>query len=164
MASTSAGRASSGRFLPPDPRVAEPYRFTPQLALRLAILGAIAIAIFAVLLFRLWALNPAAIEEEAVAEYVRCFRLPGAMRAAFDDYRAGATTDLEHDGADRDKKVTAPTLVLWGEGRAAQAQDMLAAWKARCERVEGGPVAGSGHFIPEEQPQAVIDALVRFAG
>ncbi|MGH7355464.1 MAG: alpha/beta fold hydrolase [Candidatus Rokuibacteriota bacterium] len=115
-------------------------------------------------LFRLWALNPAAIEEEAVAEYLRCFRLPGAMRAAFDDYRAGATTDLEHDGADRDRKVTAPTLVLWGEGRAAQAQDMLAVWKARCERVEGGPVAGSGHFIPEEQPQAVIDALVRFAG
>ena len=57
-----------------------------------------------------------------------------------------------------------PTLILWGEGRAAQATDMLAVWKARCERVEGWPVSGSGHFIPEEQPQAVIDALVRFAG
>jgi len=32
------------------------------------------------------------------------FRVPGAMRAAFDDYRAGATIDLEQDGADRDKK------------------------------------------------------------
>ncbi len=36
-------------FLPPDPRVEEPYRVTPQLALRLAILGALALAVFAVL-------------------------------------------------------------------------------------------------------------------
>jgi haloacetate dehalogenase len=115
-------------------------------------------------LFRAWALDAAAIEEDAVAEYVRCFRLPGALRAAFDDYRAGGTIDLEHDGADRDRKVGVPTLVLWGAGRAAQAADMVAVWKARCERVDGWPVADSGHFIPEEQPQAVIDAIVRFAG
>src|SRR5204863_191867 len=29
-------------------------------------------------MYRAWALNPAAIEEEAVQEYVRCFRQPGA--------------------------------------------------------------------------------------
>ena len=48
MASTGAraGRSGSNRFLPPDPRVEEPYRFTPQLALRLGIL-----------FFRLWALQ-----------------------------------------------------------------------------------------------------------
>ena len=33
-------RAPSGRFLPPDPRVREPHRLTPQLALRVAVLGA----------------------------------------------------------------------------------------------------------------------------
>jgi haloacetate dehalogenase len=110
------------------------------------------------------ALNAAAIEEAAVREYVRCFRQAGAMRAAFDDYRAGATTDLEQDAADRDRKVKAPTLVLWGEGRRAQASDMVAVWKDRCERVEGRPVRGSGHFIPEEQPEAVIDAVLAFAG
>lgn len=47
----------SGRFLPPDPRVREPYRLTPQLALRIAVLGAIALAAFAVLLLRLWSLQ-----------------------------------------------------------------------------------------------------------
>ena len=56
MASGGNGRAS-GRFLPPDPRVIEPYRLTPKLALRLAILGAVALAIFAVLFLRLWALQ-----------------------------------------------------------------------------------------------------------
>ncbi|MBV8079819.1 MAG: penicillin-binding protein 2 [Actinobacteria bacterium] len=47
----------SRRFLPGDPRVEEPYRLTPQLALRVGILGAVALAIFAVLFLRLWALQ-----------------------------------------------------------------------------------------------------------
>jgi len=117
-------------------------------------------------MYRTSAYNPAAIEEEAVEEYVRCFRQPGAMRAGFEDYRAGATIDLEHDGADRDRKVAAPTLVLWGEagGRRPQVPDMLGVWKERCERVEGHPVPGSGHFIPEEKPAAVIDAILKFTG
>lgn len=116
-------------------------------------------------LYRAWAYNPAAIEEEAVQEYLRCFRQAGAMRAAFDDYRAGATIDLEHDAADRHRKIAAPTLVLWGESaRTAQSADMLGAWKARCDRVEGYPVPDCGHFIPEEQPAAVVGAILKFAG
>jgi penicillin-binding protein 2 len=45
------------RFLPRDPRVEGPYRMTPQLALRLGVLGAIVLFAFAVLFFRLWALQ-----------------------------------------------------------------------------------------------------------
>jgi haloacetate dehalogenase len=88
------------------------------------------------------------------------------MRAGFEDYRAGATIDLEHDGADRDKKVAVPTLVLWGEagGRRPQVPDMLGIWKERCEQVVGHAVPGSGHFIPEEQPTAVVDAILTFVG
>ena len=41
----------------PTPGVAEPFRLTPQIALRIAILGGIAIAVFGVLFFRLWALE-----------------------------------------------------------------------------------------------------------
>lgn len=48
---------TSRRFLPSDPRVEEPYRLTPQLALRVAILGFVALAVFAVLFLRLWALQ-----------------------------------------------------------------------------------------------------------
>src|SRR5437762_12209479 len=114
-------------------------------------------------MYRAWALNPAAIEEEAVQEYVRCFRQPGAMRAGFEDYRAGATVDLEHDGADRDKKIGVPTLVLWCGGRTAQAADMLSVRRARwAASVQGHAASDSGHFIPEAQPAAVIDAILRF--
>ena len=50
-------RAPSGRFLPPDPRVREPHRLTPQLALRVAVLGFVALAAFGVLFLRLWSLQ-----------------------------------------------------------------------------------------------------------
>jgi penicillin-binding protein 2 len=49
--------ATNGRFLPRDPRVEEPYRLTPGLALRIGILGAITLAVFGILFFRLWALQ-----------------------------------------------------------------------------------------------------------
>lgn len=50
-------RSRSGRFLPPDPRTSEPYRFTPQLALRVGVLAALALIVFAILFLRLWALQ-----------------------------------------------------------------------------------------------------------
>jgi penicillin-binding protein 2 len=56
LASGGNGRGS-GRFLPPDPRVVEPYRLTPKLALRLAVLGAVTLGVFVVLFLRLWALQ-----------------------------------------------------------------------------------------------------------
>jgi penicillin-binding protein 2 len=54
----STGYPSRPRsFLPRDPRVEEPYRLTPQLAFRIGILGALALAAFALLILRLWALQ-----------------------------------------------------------------------------------------------------------
>ncbi|HEU5264100.1 MAG TPA: penicillin-binding protein 2, partial [Gaiellaceae bacterium] len=50
-------RAPSGRFLPPDPRVREPHRLTPQLALRVGVLGVVALVAFTILFFRLWSLQ-----------------------------------------------------------------------------------------------------------
>ncbi|HEY7380297.1 MAG TPA: penicillin-binding protein 2 [Gaiella sp.] len=50
-------RSASRRFLPPDPAVEAPYRLTPGLAVRVGILGAVALAIFAVLFFRLYSLQ-----------------------------------------------------------------------------------------------------------
>ena len=56
MASSDFPRRSR-RFLPSDPRVEEPYRLTPQLAMRVAILAFLALGVFAVLFLRLWALQ-----------------------------------------------------------------------------------------------------------
>ena len=57
MASSGYRALPPDRFLPPDPRVEEPYRLTPKLALRVAILGVVVLGVFAVLFLRLWALQ-----------------------------------------------------------------------------------------------------------
>ena len=68
-------RAPSKRFLPPDPRVREPHRLTPQLALRVAVLGAVALAAFAVLFLRLWSLQVLSGEEYLAASQNNELRL-----------------------------------------------------------------------------------------
>ena len=45
------------RFLPPDPRVSQPYLLTPKMALRVAIIGAVALVAFGILFLRLWSLQ-----------------------------------------------------------------------------------------------------------
>jgi penicillin-binding protein 2 len=52
-----ARRVISRRFLPGDPHVEEPYRLTPRLALRVGLLGMVAIGVFAALFLRLWSLQ-----------------------------------------------------------------------------------------------------------
>ncbi len=52
-----ASGAFPDRFLPPDPRVEEPYRHTPRVALRVAILALLTLGLFAILFLRLWALQ-----------------------------------------------------------------------------------------------------------
>jgi haloacetate dehalogenase len=74
--------------------------------------------------------NPAGLELEVFAEYLRCFKNPETIRATCDEYRAGAGIDLEHDRADRGRKVAMPLLVLWGR-RSGQGSgyDVLAVWR-----------------------------------
>ena len=53
-----ASTAGKGRtFLPPTPGVEEPYRLTPQMALRVAVLGGVVLLVFCALFLRLWALQ-----------------------------------------------------------------------------------------------------------
>jgi haloacetate dehalogenase len=106
--------------------------------------------------------NPGALEPEAFAEYLRCFENPETIRATCEEYRAGAGIDLEHDRADRGRKVNTPLLVLWGQ-RSGQGSgyDMLAVWRDHAENVTGQAIA-SGHFLPEEAPDDTYRALRGF--
>lgn len=106
--------------------------------------------------------TPGAHEPEAYAEYLRCFRNPETIRATCDEYRAGASIDLEHDRADRGRKIEVPLLILWGE-RSGQGSgyDMLAVWREHADTVAGQPIK-SGHFIPEEAPDDAYRAVRDF--
>jgi haloacetate dehalogenase len=113
-----------------------------------------------------WSGAEARFDEEAVAEYVRCFD-PAAIHASTEDYRAGATIDLVHDDAswDAGARIACPTLVLWGaEGLVGLRYDALGVWReyaAAAELVEGQAVPGA-HFLPEEAPAETIAALRAF--
>jgi haloacetate dehalogenase len=108
--------------------------------------------------------DPAKLEPEAFADYLRCFRNPETIRATCAEYRAGASIDLEHDRADRDRKLAMPLLMLWGS-RSSQGSgyDVLAVWRDHAQDVRGDAI-DSGHFIPEEAPEAAYHALRDFFG
>lgn len=101
---------------------------------------------------------------EAVHEYVRCFNDPEVIRASCEDYRAGASIDLEHDEVDAaaGRRVDCPTLVLWGaEGFVGKAYDVLHVWKQYASDVRGRALE-CGHFLAEEQPDVTVTALREF--
>jgi haloacetate dehalogenase len=106
--------------------------------------------------------EPAKLEPGAFAEYLRCFKNPETIRATCDEYRAGASIDLEHDRADRGRKLTMPLLMLWGR-RSSQGSgyDVLGVWREHAENVRGQAI-DSGHFIPEEAPDDAYRALHDF--
>ncbi len=102
--------------------------------------------------------------DEAFAEYSRCFQDPSCLHATCEDYRAGASVDLEHDRADLERKIEAPLLVLWGDkGLVGRTYDVLEVWREKARHVEGHAVA-SGHFVPEEAPGETLAALKDFFG
>ena len=105
--------------------------------------------------------EPAKLEPEAFAEYLRCFKNPETIRATCDEYRAGATIDLLHDRAEG-HRLTMPLLMLWGE-RSSQGSgyDILSVWRDHAEDVTGHAV-NSGHFLPEEAPEDTYRALRDF--
>ena len=65
----------------------EPYRVTPKLAVRVAILGVVAIALFCALFFRLWALQVISGDEyrsDAVNNQIRSFRIEATRGTILD--------------------------------------------------------------------------------
>lgn len=112
--------------------------------------------------FHTWSYQTTAFGPEDVAVYVHAFSQPGALRAGFEDYRAGATTDLEHDAGDATRRLKPPLLALWGgEGRRGKAS-VLDVWRGVADDVRGEPIAQCGHFLPEEQPDVVAGKLLDF--
>jgi pimeloyl-ACP methyl ester carboxylesterase len=99
---------------------------------------------------------------EAFAEYLRCFKEPATIHATCEDYRAGATIDLEHSGEDGARRVMCPLLVLWGErGTVARLYDVMRIWRDHAVNVTGKALP-AGHFLPEEIPEETLSALLSF--
>lgn len=105
--------------------------------------------------------------EECWEIYVKAFGDAETVHAMCQDYRAAATLDLEEARADleRMRLVECPLLVMWGKhGVIEKCFDAVKEWRAVTKRdvaVEGHAV-DSGHYIPEEAPDEVVAAIMRF--
>ena len=111
---------------------------------------------------RRWSGTATPLDEAAIGEYVRWFSRPEGIHASCEDYRAGASIDLEHDAEDAGRRVACPLLSLWGEeGRMNKLYDVLGSWRDVADDVRGRALPG-GHFVPEEAPDETVQELTAF--
>ncbi|TVQ30371.1 MAG: alpha/beta hydrolase [Geminicoccaceae bacterium] len=113
-----------------------------------------------------WGTGLDAYSPAALAEYERCIQDPATIHAMCEDYRAAASIDLVHDAADAaTARIICPLLVLWGDkGLMHRHFDVLETW--RVKHADPSSVTGQalpcGHFMPEENPAAVLAAFKAF--
>jgi pimeloyl-ACP methyl ester carboxylesterase len=93
-------------------------------------------------------------------EYVAPMLVPGALTAALNWYRAMSRTDLGGIGP-----VAVPTTYVWSDGDPAVG---ATAAKACGAYVTGDyefvPLTGVSHWIPDEAPQTLADAVLARVG
>ncbi len=100
----------------------------------------------------------------ALDAYRAAFADPMRIHAMCEDYRAGATLDRADDEADlaAGRKIEPPLLALWGvDGIPAAGESPLDVWRRWANEVSGRGLPG-GHYLPEEAPEATLQALLEF--
>lgn len=103
----------------------------------------------------------------ALAEYERCIARPEVVHAMCEDYRAAFTCDmaLDRDSRAAGVRLRCELLVLWGGRGVVQALfDPMALWRAASAEAAAvqGEALDCGHYLPEEQPEATAERLLRF--
>jgi haloacetate dehalogenase len=103
----------------------------------------------------------------ALAEYERCIARPEVVHAMCEDYRAAFTCDMAADRESRAAgvRLRCELLVLWGGRGVVQALfDPMALWRAASTDAAAvqGEALDCGHYLPEEQPEATAERLLRF--
>jgi pimeloyl-ACP methyl ester carboxylesterase len=116
--------------------------------------------------YRGLAYNPEAITEADIDKYVSSYSAPGGMRAGFEYYRVFPINE-EQNKALSETKLQIPVLALGGDiypalGGDAPGNFALDSTQGLAENIKGVIVPLSGHYMPEEQPQFVVEQLTKF--
>lgn len=116
--------------------------------------------------YRTFAFKPGAIGPDDLAEYVRTYTQPGALRAGFAFYRALPQDSADNAAMIAQRKLPMPVLALGGgvsyphgRGRGTEPEESL---KRVAKNVTGGVIPDCGHFIPEEAPEELCRHLLEF--
>jgi len=115
-----------------------------------------------------WGSPPEAFPSWLREAYVAALSDPDHVHTICEEYRAAAGIDREIDRADLEagRRIQSPLLALWsGKGGLAAWYDDAGGpsgiWRRWAEDVQGQAVS-SGHFFPEEQPEATANAISKF--
>jgi len=102
---------------------------------------------------------------EAARDYQECLDDPETVRGICEDYRAGAGIDRAIDMADRgSRKIGCPVQILWGAKSSVGAwYDVPSVWAQWADDLRFQAIDG-GHFIVDDQPDAVLAAFQSFFG
>lgn len=106
-----------------------------------------------------WSYNPDAIGQDDFEIYVRQLQKPGALRAGFAHF-AAVFADTEHFKETSKNKIKQPVLALGGDNGAGNF--MVPGWQQLAENVSGGSMPKAGHWIADEQPEALAERLLEF--
>jgi pimeloyl-ACP methyl ester carboxylesterase len=112
--------------------------------------------------YRNYGHRPDAIPDADIAEYLRCYRQPGALRAGFSFYR-----NILRDVADNEAivarfKLPMPVLALGGGNAWGRRMAVVESLQRMAVNVRGGVIDQCGHWMPEEQPEALLGHLLPF--
>lgn len=102
--------------------------------------------------------------ETAMASYLSQSTQSERVHAMCADYRAGWSYDRQRDEEDRaaHKKIACPTMFLWGRhGFPAQTADPAKLWAPWAPDLQDMSCE-SGHFVMEENPEAVTACFLPF--
>ncbi|KIT15489.1 alpha/beta fold hydrolase [Jannaschia aquimarina] len=102
-------------------------------------------------------------EAEALDSYRAQACDPARLTAMCADYRAGFHADRRIDAESRaaGQQIRAPMRFIWAEtGFPARTGDPAGIWRDWCARPLEDVAVPSGHFAPEEVPDAVSSALL----
>lgn len=113
-----------------------------------------------------WTANKdlSAFAPRALDHYRAAFANPARLHASCEDYRAGAMIDRLQDEDDlkAGRRINVPMLAIWGDsGIPASGISPLDVWREFARDVQGEQIK-SGHFVPEENPDACAEALLKF--
>jgi len=104
--------------------------------------------------------SPEAISDDDMSEYLRLLTQNGALRAGLAPYREVATSATQNRALREEGKLTLPLLAISAD--QGSIADMAVPLRQFADNVTGITIEHSGHFIPDEQPQALAEALASF--
>ncbi|UFH57086.1 alpha/beta fold hydrolase [Spirosoma sp. KNUC1025] len=106
--------------------------------------------------------KPENISEQARSTYAEAYATYDALHTGFEWYRTFAQDEKDNE-ATKGKALTTSVLYLRGEREYGNLDDYINGFReSGLTNVQGKLIPGSGHYAPDESPEAVIEILKTF--